>query len=260
MANLQQRPAVGDEARIGTFYNARDDRFLAGNLFREQYPPEALQVSPIQTHNVQLDPGNSYESKFRMLGVEAPLAASILAGWVDCKGAFGLFEEPRSHNDAWSALYHTFLTVEEKLHLSCPALRDCLRNGSLENVTHIVGGVKWGLRSVITAQYPQGLPANGEYLQSQMGDFAAAAENLSSSEDQSDRCMQGLDKPLDLMVYSDVFQANGVIMGDLQEAYGFLRILPPPHKDNNGGKGRPVTYSLLPIEMVAYFFQLHPVA
>jgi len=53
-----------------------------------------------------------------------------------------------------------------------------------------------------------------------------------------------------------LFQGNGIIMEDLREAYGFLQILPLHIKNDNGGKGQPVTYSLLPIEVVAYVLQL----
>ena len=256
MNNLQQRPAVGEEARIGTFYNARDDHFLPASLFGDQYLTDAVQVSPIVTHSVRLDHDDSYECRFRMLGIGPPLAATILAGLIECKGSLCLLEEPQSHNNDWSALYHTVLTVEEKLNLGCPAIRDCLANQPLHNITHVVGGVQWGVRSVITAQYPQEVSTREGHLKSQMIKFKAAAEAIPSGDDQDDCYMADPGEPLDIMAYSDVFQDNGIIVEDLREAYEFFKILPLHIKDDNGGKGRPVTYSLLPIEVVAYVFQL----
>ncbi|KIW22854.1 uncharacterized protein PV07_11107 [Cladophialophora immunda] len=256
MNGLKQRPAIDDEARIGALYNAREDCFLAGNPSSEQYPPGAVQISSTPTQKIQLDHDSSFASKFRMLGVEASLGATILAGWLDCTGSFRLLEEPNGQDDAWSAVYHTLLTVEERLHLGCPALRDCLRDYSLQEATHLVVEIKWGLRSVITAQYPERLSANASALRSRMGEFAAAAEKLASDTSQSHCFALGSNEPLDVMVYSDVLQTDGIIMEDLQEAYEFLKIVPLHIKDINNGKGKPVTYSLLPLEVVGYILQL----
>lgn len=260
MNNLQQRTAVGEEARIGAFYNARDDSFLTGSFFEKQYFPEAVEVNSTPSLKVELNNDRSYESKFRMLGVDSPLAATILAQWLDCKGSFRVLEELRSHDNAWSALYHTSLTVEEKLNLSCPAIRDRLKNQSLHDVTHIVTKVKWGLRTIITAECPQGPIASEEdFLKSQMDALAAAAEQLPSNSGQ-ELCHfpgpESSDKPLDVTVYSDVLQTNGIIMKDIREAYDFLQILPLHIKDNNAGKGKPVVYSLIPIEYVGYMIPL----
>ena len=125
MSNLQQRSAVGDEATIGTFYNARDDQFPDANLFGDQNPKNAVQLHPIALHKVRLDHDDSYSCKFQMLGIGASLAATILAGWVDCKGSLGILGEPRTHS-SWSALYYTVFTMEEKLNLSSPEIRNCI--------------------------------------------------------------------------------------------------------------------------------------
>ena len=261
MNRLQKRSAVGDKARVGTFYNARDDQFLSAGLFNDSTPTQAIQVIAIGTHNVRSDDDASYGGKFRMLGVEPALAATILAGWLDCEGSFIVLEEQRGRNNDWSALYHTVLTVEEKLNLNCPAIHDCLKARSLRDVTHIVTGVQWGLRTVITVQVPLGENTKRGNLKTQMSGFKAATESMSSRHDRDSCYLPESDEFLDIMAYSDMLQANGIILKDLREAYEFVQILPLHIKDENSGKGKPVTYSLIPIEVVGYFLQAQiPVA
>jgi len=92
MNNLQQRSAAGEEAKIGTFYNARDDHFLPAGLFGNQSLTDAVQVSPIVSHNVRLDHNDTLECKFQMLGIEPTLAATILAGFIEHKGSLRLWK------------------------------------------------------------------------------------------------------------------------------------------------------------------------
>lgn len=49
---------------------------------------------------------------------------------------------------------------------------------------------------------------------------------------------------------------GGIILRDTEEAYNFLGVVPSHIKDKNGGKGVPIIYSLLPVETIAFSFQL----
>ncbi|KIW63052.1 hypothetical protein PV04_09930 [Phialophora macrospora] len=275
MASLQRRLAVGDEARIGTFYNARNDQFLPGNLFGDHDLDNVIRVSPIATPIIQLDHDDSYASKFRMLEIGPSTAATILAGWLDCKGSFKVLEEHHNtdDDDDWSALYHTILTVEEKLELGHPGLRDCAAAAAaavdgqpLQNVTHVVIAVQWGVRTVITAQYPPDGHAREGQLKSQMDEFKAATEAaLQAAGDDPKVCYLAAGSSdevpghLDIKVYSDVFPCagrGGIIMDDLRKTFELLQTLPLHIKDDNCGKGRPLAYMLLPIDIFALYTPL----
>jgi predicted GTPase len=260
--NGLKRPAIGEKVVMGTLYDARLDTFLT-TLFGEQLPVDAVQAMPLLQQDVRLGYDSSYEAKFSMMGISPPLACSILTGFVQPRGSACFVETPETGNNRWGALYHRILTVHEKLNISCPGIKDCLGNQSMLNpdATHFVAEIEWGVQSVIMAQLPHGKSSTG--VQSN-DNFEIAMSRLQVAVDASsptDSKMtidlnDSTGERLDVMAYSDVLQSGGIIMDGLDEAREFLGIIPLHIKDDNMGKGQPVTYSLLPLEMISFFFQV----
>jgi hypothetical protein len=62
--------------------------------------------------------------------------------------------------------------------------------------------------------------------------------------------------PLEITAFGDVLLDEGIIMRDFQEAYDFLDLMPVHIKGENGGKGKPIVYTLLPITMLAVFLPI----
>ncbi|KAE9972894.1 hypothetical protein EG328_004702 [Venturia inaequalis] len=251
--NILQRPSLGQSVLIGTFYNARDDSFLSTKLLGDESPSDAINsvASPQSESLISLD--NSYKAKFEAFGVSPALAASILAGGLECKGAGLCLDEYGTKSTGWGALYHIIQTGTEKLNLTCAGIRDGL--GKLdEQGTHVVVEVTWGCRSVITAQL-QPTTSNGEPAPN----LRTEMEKLKTYVDRDIQDVEHLTAggtSLDVLGYSDVLQTGSIIMEDLREACKFLRIVPLQIKDANAGKGHPITYSLLPIETILFLLQL----
>ncbi|KAF2233614.1 hypothetical protein EV356DRAFT_533617 [Viridothelium virens] len=260
MAQSTQRSAIGQNFPLGTFYNARNDRFMSTNLFKANPPAEAIERTDIHAWNVRAGYDEAYERQFEVMGISTELGASILAGLVPLKGSsVYLNERPRSRN-LQAAVHHTITTVTEALRFGFPGLADCLmfNNISSGEVSHIVCKIEWGVRSIIgVRQYLD----NGTRSDAAKNDFKSDFNSFLSVIDSSKQAqnlaanvtsLRQTQLSPEITAYSDVLEDNGIIMENFQEAYEFLQIMPLHVKDHNEGKGMPIAYSLLPIAMLNY--------
>lgn len=147
MKNLTQRPALGQIASIGTFYNAKDDSFLPISLLNNELPSDGILRTRVEEAVVNFSYVDSFEERFDRMGVEAELAGSILAGLVDPSGAGCYLGETRESNRILhAAIHHKTISVQEKLDFVSSQVKDYLAFTVLENseVTHVVIGIEWG--------------------------------------------------------------------------------------------------------------------
>lgn len=80
-SNMLKRPALGQIASLGTFYDARNDSFVHGlSLLRTAPPPAAVTTTDMHKTDIKFSKTDSYTEKFDRLGVRAELSASFLAG------------------------------------------------------------------------------------------------------------------------------------------------------------------------------------
>ena len=142
------------------------------------------------------------------------------------------------------------MSNEIKDHLAFTVLR-----GS--EVTHVVTGIEWGAQSIVTARHRLLNSIEGSGIE---GQFRAEIETFKSAIENSRPINQGnSNRPggtgisLEITAYSDVLENEGIMMHNFQEAYDFLELMPLNIKNDNGGKGKPIVYSLLPVGMLSFF-------
>jgi hypothetical protein len=263
MNSLTQRPAFGQRAAIGTFYDARRDCFLPRSLFTRELPLECISRINVQDKAVQVSYSDSYEDGFRIMGVGTELGASILAGLVEPEGSGKYLDEKReSRQVLHGAVHHRTTTVQEKLNTGSSEVRNFLAFSELQSseVTHIVSEIKWGDQSIVEVRrrpLGTGEKSNDEsQFRAQVEAFKSSVENSHPVNHENATELGGNDSELEIIVFSDVLTGEGVIMRDFQEAYEFLDLIPVHIKDENGGKGKPIAYTLLPISMLAVFLPI----
>ncbi|TKA78719.1 hypothetical protein B0A55_04535 [Friedmanniomyces simplex] len=123
----------------------------------------------------------------------------------------------------------------------------------------MVAGVEWGSKSVISVRLPA-TPAESASadhdLQIIFATFASAIEALTGAGPRNSGDLPRVDmaSQAEITAYSDMFEENdGILLEDFQEAYEFLQMIPLHVKSENGGRGWPIVYSLLPVEMLGNF-------
>jgi GTPase SAR1 family protein len=262
MSNINERVALGQIVKLGTFYNAKTDNFLPSGLLKEDFPAEAINSNVDTKVEVVHDYEETYKKKFEMMGTSNELSASIIAGFVNVRGSgCYLGDKGQKIGSKSGVLTHTITTIEEKLNFTYPGLKNSLANGALnlQEITHVVAAVTWGARSVVVARYEHTSKKENSTEQFK-AEFERFKNTITSRQDigESDperHLAAGL--PLDVTVYSDILDENlGVMVKDLQEAFEFLEVMPTHIKYENGGKGVPVSYSLLPVSMLSFFLPI----
>jgi GTPase SAR1 family protein len=259
MGPCTRRPALGQKVAVGTLYDARKDHFLADNMLAPGFPNEAFHFLEQNEMEIKSSVGDSYRSRFEVLGLPMPLAGSILTGPVTSAGASRYLEEPRECRGMHGALHQTFNTCQQTLNMQFNGLRRYLTSSTITNpdATHMVAGIEWGARNVISVRvhtdFNTEKTSRDEEFQTLMAAFTSAAEGLTGIAPGASSKMPHPDPAwnIEIIAYSEMFEeSDGIMLADLTEAYNFLQMTPLHVKGDNGGRGWPVTYGLLPVDIL----------
>lgn len=260
---MQQRPALGQIARLGAFYDAKSDSFLPASLLNGgSVPDDVISTTILDRRTITTSNADSYEDKFSQMGVGIGLGVSVIADLVQSSGSGQYFlDHCESDKILESALHYTLLTVQERMEFTGPKIRDLLAWSELNHkyVTHVVTGIEWGARSVFVFRVQTDNGASREtyrkLLTESIESFRHQLESISPTKQSSSGPMNTVAGPplaLDITVYSDILFQEGILLRDVSEAKEFVDLMPLHVKDENGGKGYPVTYTLMPIQMLAF--------
>ncbi|KAI9052989.1 hypothetical protein LZ554_003260 [Drepanopeziza brunnea f. sp. 'monogermtubi'] len=253
-----RRPAFGQYAALGTLYDARNECFLSGSLFDESLPPNSVSEHLIHKTTCQTVENDSYEDNFPVMGISEEFGASILAGLVLPHGAGVVLNEKTDSKRILRAfLHHRHITIKEKLDPRTPGIGNCRAASSLgsHDATHIVMEIEWGAQTTLMATCNSN--PNKARFQGQVQALREAVETGRPIVQGSAAWLGPGDVDVEVMAYSDVLD-EGILMSEtqkLQEANEFLSIVPAYIKQENGGKGKPVFYTLFPIPLLNMMLQ-----
>lgn len=153
-----ERPALGQSARLGDFYDARTNTFPGWSLFSDDLPEVAITTSDNHSTDAQHSFEDTFMEKFHKMKVSGELGASICTGWIKLSGSGSYLNETRETTKMLHAsLFYNITTQYEKLNLlRCPPPSSAataarfLTNG---RATHAVTGIGWRACSVTTAKH-----------------------------------------------------------------------------------------------------------
>ncbi|PNP46678.1 hypothetical protein TGAMA5MH_01629 [Trichoderma gamsii] len=253
-------PALRRVAGIGTLYDAKADKFLQASILPFNLLASYVSTRPTATTEITLSKCASYMDVFKDLHIDEDTAVNILAGLLDLQGAAVFIRDytPGS-GDHRAAIIHHVSTVQQTLSNVNEAFNSCSDLTPLGKIdcTHVVTGINWGLNTIIAAN--------------------SAMSSKSSRPEEDDITFQGDLNTLtyaiesafltpktppklklcdELTLYSDVFEKEGLIMQDISEICGFIRIVPGHIRRANDGKGWPIEYILTPISALSYILPL----
>lgn len=254
MDRTTQRSALGQNFAVGTFYNARNDRFIPTSFLKPDLPSDAIQITDLRKKDIKVGYEDAYENQFEVMEIGHELGVSILAGLTPLKGSSRYLNERPRGRTLHAALHYTLTTIRETLRFA--TLQNCLAFNEISNgeVTHIVAAIDYGVRNIIAARQYLGRTPRMEVakrqFQSNVVTFLSAVETLQRSEYQRLEWVEQTQAPMEITAYSDVLENEGILMKDFHEAYEFLELTPIHMKNENSGRGLPLSYSLLPVEML----------
>lgn len=149
------RTAIGPAATLGRLYDATCDTVLSRTIFTAEIPEEAIESIDVRNTNYELCMSDTLEEKFSKLNITADLSASFLGGLLTVSGSGSYLSQNKT-----SALVQqastvcNITTVDENLRIANSKLGPVLDLDALEHeeATHVVVGIRWGARSVVTVK------------------------------------------------------------------------------------------------------------
>ncbi len=224
-------------------------------------PPKRPSLSPRTTTTTRYTEADTYKDKFDLLSVKAELGASILAGLASVGGAGQYLAETRSLNLVVQAsMHYSITTVDERLDLMTSGVADCLVSRTLDSdfATHVVIGITWGARCVVSARRQCVASADRSHmageLQSHLGLLRLVGTNAEAGgELDKDVVDLSADQALEVTVHGDVLANDGLVPTDFASARAYIRNLPKYIECANDGKGKPISYALMPLPLLGMF-------
>lgn len=262
-----KRPALGQMAGLGWLYDARNDRFLSASvLYGVALNEPIVSQTNCSITDAKFSNSESLKDKFDILGIDDQLGASYLSGLLQVAGAAGYLNESiDTRSLVHEALCYTTTTVHEKLNLHSPEIRNALDLARLASgqVTHVVSEITWGASTIVAGRRQI---SNTDSRQQMEKSMRTALQKLgtplipvhSEPTEQSER-----HKPEDAFeftIYSDAIYRTDYASNGFNSTAQFVSDLPSHVSILNGGKGVPLTYTLLPATFFALFYgaQLAP--
>jgi len=254
------RPALGQMASLGTLYDARTDVFLPVCILNAKVPDSAITRTEKIVTKFEFSADDSLQERLHKMGLNTDLQASYLAGYVNAKGSGCYLNKIQDAGGMVEVSMHHWLTVmEETLEIRNKDVADFLALDYIQGgfATHVVVGITLGAHSIATAKHP--LPQSDCEGRAEV--TAALEASLASLKlevlGEGITCARNHDSAsfgdkLEVHIDSDVLPDRTVMPTTLEAAYNFLRRVPQYISESDGGNGKPVTYTLLPLQILAF--------
>ncbi|PTB67012.1 hypothetical protein BBK36DRAFT_1117758 [Trichoderma citrinoviride] len=259
-----QVPALRRAAEIGTLYDAKEDRFLSASVFPRGLPENHVSTKPTPGTEITVSSCASYGNVFKDLHIDETTAVNILSGTVDLQGASVFLRDFEIGGTVRAAVIHRLSTVQQAL----VNLGDTFKStGDLaalrtQDFTHFVIGITWGLQTIVAASCST--PSKARSSEAEEATFNRDLEVLTSSiesasltpQTPSPRLIPQLELCNEFIIYSDVFEQEGLPMQSVSEICDFIRIVPDHTRQANSGRGWPVAYTLMPVTTLGFIMSL----
>ncbi|RMZ88821.1 hypothetical protein DV736_g3947, partial [Chaetothyriales sp. CBS 134916] len=253
MDNHIIRPALGQIVPIGSFYDARLDCFLDVSLLNREPAPDIVSQHDKKNVDIRVSHGESYAEGFKAMNIGFDLAASLLSGLVSPNGmARHLVQNSENGPTLRALIYHTMTAKQDKLDLMNPNIRRCISSTHLRTsmVTHVVTEVDYGAQSILTASHwlRSDIKNDNEKAQfrQQVNAFVEAIRSAETRKPYPP--FAAFDQ---ITARSSSFGTEEIVLNDIEEALKFLELI-PLHIKSEVGKGSPIFYKLLPIQMLSF--------
>lgn len=247
-------------AGLGYLYDARNDSFLPASVLTGPTTEPIVSQTHANTTNVKFSSSEALKDRLENLGINDELGASYLTGLLQVDGAARyLMDTVESHSLVHETLYYTVSTVHERLNLHCPELRNALDFTQLgpRQPTHIVAEILWGVSTVVAGRQQLSTTDNRQQVENslkeslrRLGTRLIPIDGEGSKLPEQSRA----EDTFGFTIYSDAVARTDFSANDFDSTAQFISDLPGHISMLNGGKGVPITYSLLPISFFALFF------
>ncbi|KAH9885316.1 hypothetical protein F4778DRAFT_508984 [Xylariomycetidae sp. FL2044] len=154
-ASEQSRPALGQVADIGSFYDASRDAFLPSRVINRRSAATALRSAICRTHRSLMTRNDDWQSKFDAFHINPELGGSFVAGLVPVSGAAQYLRMERAGSDfVEGALILETTTDEQTVDIAALHQHGMIPAAAFQtrDATHFVARITYGAITVIAAR------------------------------------------------------------------------------------------------------------
>ncbi len=253
------RSSLGQILSLGDLYDARKDTFAGINIFNQTPPDTSILCHDNPFSKVDFEITDRLSEKFRKLDVNAELQLSVLAGLVNLQGSGNYLREEKSSAKAERiTLLYSIKTKSESLNIFNSNLKEIIDLNAIDCVeaTHIVVGIDWGANCTITAEDTN---QNNEESTKIQGLLKAEMNKISyaingQGESNIQEVNNEYNRNFSFRSNCDIVPKDEELPSNLQQAIEFVKKLTRLVRESNNGKGKPLSYTLLPISSVTRYF------
>jgi GTPase SAR1 family protein len=260
--NAMQRPVLGQWAVLGSLYDARTDTFVSRSLLKSAPPTMAVSVTGNPNREILLTFNDSYRERLSKMKIGAELGASFLSGLVNVDGAANYLKDTRNSNLVEQASIHYIITtVEEKLSFANPELRAYLTLDPIQGsgATHVLAGIGWGAQTIVTAKHQLFHDSDRArvrgHIETEFRKIESIITTGGSPGFQYQNAQRGENISFDIIVCSDVLAEIGHTT-DFKRASDFITDLPNKIAAISSGRGVPLTYTLIPLNLLSFILNV----
>ncbi|KAF8426193.1 hypothetical protein EV426DRAFT_641150 [Tirmania nivea] len=256
------RPALGQIAKLGTLYDAREDIFLPLCILNAKVPRSVITRMEKTITEFDFSEDDSLQDRFNKMGLNTDLQASYLSGFVKVEGSGRYLNKIQNTGGAVEvSMYHRVTVMEESLEVRSRELADFLALDYIEGgfATHVVVGITWGANSIVTAKHQLSQSDRErraditmelkERLKSLQLGVPGKRTGINSMQDQDSG---NPTHNFEVHVDSDVFSEGDVRPTTFEGVCKFLNEVQQHISSHDGLNGKPVTYTLMPLQMLAF--------
>jgi len=253
---LIHRQALGRITKLGDLYDATTDNFCQVSVFRQPLPPDSPAICETDSlySEIRFSNVNSMEEKFRELKVMGELQLSVLAGM--CKHTEGYAEYLRQKTDGFGTVTSMQLchvkTVTERLEVLHDQVKNNISEDAIRHLgaTHVVIEIQWGATCVVTVRQQRHVI---EKRRRTGGGFGTAMSNVPILG----RLFLGRNRERTEEETTSVEISGDILPNTLPLTLGnaqkMMENMPELIKSSHDGKGRPLTYIMIPISSLTSF-------
>lgn len=253
------RSSLGQMANLGDLYDARKDALVGINIFNKKLPETSIDCKDNPNSDYSYKITDRLSEKFSHFNVDAELKLSFLAGLLNLEGSGKyLREEKESAKAVQMTLLYSIKTKSESVKIFNAELKEIIDLDTIDCIqaTHVVVGINWGANCTITAE-----DANQENEERTKveGRLNAAINKITESISGKGEAHYENKEKEDTRSFSfrsncDIVTTDEELPTALDQVIHFVKKLPKLVEKSNNGKGKPLSYTLLPISSVIKYF------
>ena len=259
MPGTISRQALGRIAKLGDLYDAVSEKFCGRSILRQELPQVCPFISKIANphSDISFTTVSKITQNLQNLDVSGELKLSVLAGMCELGGsAKYLGKKKQNFKSVECTLMYNIKTVSEHLELSNEKIKDYISEEyTYPKDTYVVVGIQWGASCIVTVTDENSAEEDKKTVE---GKLRTGVENMKSvvSGSASVSVNSQSEGTSDLRNYKhEIF---GDVLPDSDEEFPqsldgamiLMKKVPQLVQKFNEGKGKPLTYMMLPASCV----------